>query len=139
MNKQFCISSVLTGIASLLLGFVIHGQLLHSDYASLPNLFRPEAEAGRYFPYMLLAHFLIGGGMTWMYRRSPPANRTVLRPGVSFGVALAVLVSVPMYLIYFAVQPMPGNIVAKQIVLDVLGVVLLGILVALLNRPKRTA
>ena len=136
MNKRFWISSAVAGIGSLMLGFVIHAQLLHEDYTAMPNLFRPEAEAGRYFPFMLIAHFSIGSGLTWMYRRSFPRGRNFLGPGLSFGVATAVIMTVPMYLIYYAVQPMPGLVVAKQIIFDTFGVLLLGVLIALLNRPE---
>ena len=139
MNKRFWISSGTIGVASLMLGFVVHAQLLHADYATLPNLFRPEAEAGRYFPFMLLAHFSIGLGLTWLYRRSLPVDRKFLDPGVSFGFAIAVAMTVPMYLIYYAVQPMPGAIVMKQIGFDVLGAAFLGFLTALLNRPPKAS
>jgi hypothetical protein len=137
VNKRFWISGLVLGIASLMLGFVVHAVLLHDDYAQLLGLFRSEADAQRYFPVMLLAHFLIGFGITWMYRRSVPADRQFLSAGISFGIGLAVLMTAPMYLIYYAVQPMPGGVVAKQIVFDVIGVVLLGILVALVNRPSK--
>jgi hypothetical protein len=136
MNKRFWISSVAAGIGSLMLGFVIHAKLLQHDYATLPNLFRPEAEAGRYFPFMLLAHFSIGVGLTWMYRRNLPGDSNFLGPGLSFGAVTIVMMTVPMYLIYYAVQPMPGPVVAKQIIFDAVGVLLLGVLIALLNRPE---
>ena len=137
MSKRFWISGVVLGVASLMLGFVVHALLLHADYTQLPNLFRPETDTGRYFPFMLLAHLLIGFGMTWMYRRSVSVDGRILRPGIFFGIGLAVLTTVPMYLIYYAVQPMPRQVVAKQIIFDVVGVVLLGILAALLNRPSK--
>jgi len=136
MNKRFWISSAVAGIGSLMLGFVIHAQLLQHDYATLPNLFRPKAEAERYFPFMLLAHFSIGVGLTWMYRRNLPGDRNFLGPGLSFGAVTIVMMTVPMYLIYYAVQPMPGPVVAKQIIFDAVGVLLLGVLIALLNRPE---
>ena len=136
MNKKFWISGLVLGIASLLLGFLVHAVLLDGDYAKLPNLFRSEADAGKHFPFMLLAHLLTGLGMTWMYRRAGPStDRPFVMHGLSFGIGLALLVTAPMYLIYYAVQPMPGAVVVKQIVLDTAGVVLLGILAAWMNRP----
>ncbi len=44
------------------------------------------------------------------------------------------LVTIPTYLIYYAVQPMPGMVVAKQIVFDSIGMVLLGIVAAWINQ-----
>jgi hypothetical protein len=41
---------------------------------------------------------------------------------------------VPIYLIYYAVQPLPFALVLKQICFDTVGVVLLGITVAAVNK-----
>ena len=68
MNKQFLISVVVMFVATMAAGFVVHGYLLAQDYAALPNLFRPEADAQNYFHYMILAHVLIAIGLTWIYR-----------------------------------------------------------------------
>jgi hypothetical protein len=46
---------------------------------------------------------------------------------------------VPTYLIYYAVQPMPGEMVAKQVVFDSIGVIVLGLVVAWLYRQKAAA
>jgi hypothetical protein len=51
-----------------------------------------------------------------------------------FGVTIALLTVVPTYLIYYAVQPMPGILVAKQIVFDGLLLLALGLVVAFLYR-----
>jgi hypothetical protein len=61
-----------------------------------------------------------------------------LAQGVRYGVAVALLAPVPVYLIYYAVQPWPGNIVAQQIIGDGLLVIVLGIVVAALNKPAAT-
>ena len=66
-----------------------------------------------------------------------------LAQGVRFGVAVALLTIVPSYIIYFVVQPMPANVVIKQIVFDGILLVILGIIVAWLYRgtgtPQRAA
>jgi hypothetical protein len=111
----FVISAVALSVLSLALGFVVHGLLLAPDYASIGSLFRTPADAEQHMGYMLLAHVSIGIGVTWIYRQGREA-KPFLAQGVRFGLALVVLVTVPMYLIYFAVQPMPAPIVVKQIV-----------------------
>jgi hypothetical protein len=52
---------------------------------------------------------------------------------------VAFLTVVPTYLIYYAVQPMPGAVVAKQIVFDGVGMVVLGITVSWLYRSRPAA
>jgi hypothetical protein len=56
-----------------------------------------------------------------------------------YGIAVALLSFVPIYVIYYVVQPMPGSLVIKQIVLDGVLLLLLGAIVAYLYRaPVRT-
>ena len=61
-------------------------------------------------------------------------NRPWLGQGLRFGLAVALLAVVPIYMIYYVVQPMPGATVVKQIVFDAIVVLVLGALVAYLYR-----
>ena len=134
MNKKFIVSSLVMGFASLMLGFLVHALLLQHDYARLPSLYRPESLAQGYFGYMLLAHLLIGIGLTWIYRRGHEPGKGVLVQGARFGAAIAVVSTIPVFLIYFAVQPVPSDLVAQQIVFDSIGMIVLGVIVAWLNK-----
>lgn len=139
MGGRFWISVVVMFVLSMGLGFVVHGTLLHGDYAQLPNLLRTEADAAGYFAWMLLAHLLIAFGFTWIYLKGREAGRPPLAQGLRFGMAIAVLMTVPMYLIYYSVQPWPGAVVVKQIVYDVIGVLIMGVVVAFINRGPKPA
>jgi glucose uptake protein GlcU len=122
------------GFASLMLGFVVHAVLLKGDYSRLPSLYRPESEAQGYFGFMLLAHLLIGIGLTWIYRRGHEAGKGVLVQGARFGAAIAVVSTIPVFLIYFAVLRVPSDLVAQQIFFDSIGMLVLGVIVAWLNK-----
>ena len=134
MNTKFIVSSLVMGFASLMQGFLVHALALHNDYARLPQLYRPESQQQGQFGYMLLAHLLIGIGLTWVYRRGHEAGKGVLVQGARFGAAIAVLSTIPHFLIYFAVQPVPSDLVAQQIVFDSIGMLVLGVIVAWLNK-----
>ena len=134
MNTKFVVSSLVMGFASLMQGFLVHALALQNDYARLPQLYRPESQQQGQFGYMLLAHLLIGIGLTWVYRRGHEAGKGVLVQGVRFGAAIAVLSTIPHFLIYFAVQPVPSDLVAQQIVFDSIGMLVLGVIVAWLNK-----
>jgi hypothetical protein len=135
MNSRFVMSAVVMAVMSLLLGFVVHGWLLAPDYKALGALFRPDEEQMSFFGFMIAAHVLIGVGFTWIYRMGREA-KPFLGQGVRFGLAVAVLSVIPIYLIYYAVQPMPGNVVAKQIVFGTIVAVLMGIVCAWINQDK---
>ena len=136
MNKRFLTAWLIVFIAWMAGSFVVHGVLLHEDYSTLPNLFRPEEEAQQYFPLMLLAHVILAGAFVWIYSRgvedAPWAGQ-----GIRFGLAVALLTIVPTYIIYHVVQTIPGSIAVKQIVFDGILLLALGLLVAFLYRDAR--
>ena len=133
MTGKFWISVVAMFVVSMALGFLVHGTLLMNDYARLPSLMRPMDSQQEMFPYMLLAHVFLAVGFTWIYLKGREA-KPWLAQGVRFGISVAVLTTIPTYLIYFAVMPFPSDLVAQQIVFDTIGMVLMGIVIAWINR-----
>jgi len=133
MNKRYFIATGIIFIIWMLGSFVVHGVLLHDDYAQLPNLFRPESDAQHYFPLMLLAHVMLAGAFAWIYSRGAE-DRPWLAQGLRFGLAVAFLTIVPTYTIYYVVQPMPGVHVLKQIAFDGALMLVLGAAVAFVYR-----
>jgi hypothetical protein len=139
MNKKFFIAWGAIFIVWMAGSFVVHGVLLHEDYTKLPSLFRPEAQASQYFPLMILAHIILAGAFAWVYSRGVEAAPW-LPQGIRFGLAIALLTVVPTYMIYYVVQPMPGLVVAKQIVFDGILILILGVIAALIYRqPANSA
>jgi hypothetical protein len=135
MNKKLIIAWIVLFVAWMVGSFVVHGVLLRSDYMQLTNLFRPESDQQKYLPLMLLAHVMLSGAFVWIYARGVEAKPWMAQ-GVRFGVAVALLAIVPIYIIYFVVQPMPGDVVIKQIIFDGILTVILGTIVAWLYRDR---
>ena len=133
MNKKFVIAWIVLFVAWFMGSFIVHGLLLHSAYMQLTDLFRPEAEQQKYFPLMVLAHVILSGAFAWIYARGVEAKPWMAQ-GARFGLAVALLTSVPTYMIYFVVQPMPAQVVTEQILFDGVLMVILGIIVAYLYR-----
>src|SRR5438477_4794859 len=133
MNKRFLLAWLVVFIAWFFGSFLVHGVLLHDDYKSLSNLFRPEAESQSFFPLLILAHLIMSGAFVWIYARGVEAKPEIGQ-GVRYGIAVICLMTLPLYLIYYVVQPMPGATVAKQMVFDGMLVLILGILVAFMYR-----
>jgi hypothetical protein len=133
MSRKFLIAWMVLFVAWFLGSFVVHGVLLRSDYMQLTNLFRAESDQRKYFPLMLVAHIMLSGSFVWIYARGAEAKPWMAQ-GLRFGLAVALLTVVPTYMIYFAVQPMPGEIVVKQIVCDGVLTIILGTIVAWLYR-----
>ena len=134
MNKKFLISWVVVFIAWMAGSFLVHGAWLGAAYASLGALFRPEESQMDTFPFMVSAHIIMAAAFVWIYRRGID-DGPWLQQGLRYGLAIAVLAPIPTYMIYYAVQPLPADLVIKQIVGDGLLVIVLGVLTALLNKP----
>ena len=135
MDKKFFISWLILFVCWMAGSFLVHGVLLHDDYAQLSNLFRKEEDAQVFFPLMVIAHIFLSGALVWIYSRGVEA-KPWLGQGVRFGVAVAFLTVIPLYIIYYVVQPMPGATVVKQIVFDGILTLVLGAVVAFLYRPR---
>ena len=138
MNKKFAIAWLAVFVVWMAGSFVVHGTLLHADYVKLPNLFRPEADSGQYFPFMILAHVIMAGAFAWIYARGVEA-KPWLGQGIRFGLIIALLTVVPTYTIYYCVQPMPGMLVVKQMVFDGVLLLLLGAVAAFVYRNDKRA
>jgi hypothetical protein len=133
MNKKFFIAWIVTFVVWMAGSWLIHGVLLHGDYMQLPNLFRPESDAQQYMGLMILAHVIMAGAFVWIYSRGVEP-RDWLPQGLRYGVAIALLTTVPLYMIYYVVQPMPGATVVKQTIYDGILVLVLGAVVAFFYR-----
>lgn len=134
MNKKFLIAWLVLFVLWLAGGVVIHGILLGTDYEAT-GLMRPEAETQKMMHLMVLAHVLMAGAFTWIYARGVE-NKPWLGQGLRYGLAVACLAVIPVYVIYYVVQPTPGDLAVKQIVLDTVMTLILGAAVAFLYRSQ---
>ena len=133
MNRRFFIAWAVVFVVWMVGSFIVHGTLLQADYSKMPNLFRGEADAQQYFAFMILAHVVMAGAFVWIYARGVEAAPWTGQ-GLRFGLAVALLTVVPTYTIYYAVQPMPGSLVVRQIVFDSVVLLLLGCVAAFVYR-----
>ena len=133
MGRKFFIAWLVIFVAWMIGSYLVHGVLLYDDYAKLPHLFRPQDEAQGYFPLMILAHVIMSGTFVWIYSRGVEA-KPWLAQGIRYGIAIALLTTVPIYMIYYVVQPMPGIHVVKQIVFAGILVTILGATVSFVYR-----
>jgi hypothetical protein len=138
MNKKFLIAWIVIFIVWFAGSFVVHGVLLHDDYAKSASLFRTEADSQSYFPLLILAHLILSGAFVWIYSRGVESSPW-LPQGIRFGVAIALLTVVPTYIIYYVVQPMPGMTVVKQIIFDGTLTLILGVVAAFMYRSPARA
>ena len=137
MNKKFLIAWLVMFVLYFAFGFIVHGVLLHDDYLAT-GIMRPEDQQQGLMGLMILAHVMLAGAFTWIYARGVE-NKPWLGQGLRFGLAVAFLAVIPLYLIYYVVQPLPSSLVCKQIVFDTVCTLILGAVVAFLYRGQGRA
>lgn len=138
MGKRFWVCGIVMSFAALLVSFLIHALLLGAEYEALGALYRDAEDGRRHFPWLLLAHALLGFAMTWIFSQGVAGPRPTLAQGLRFGLAMALFSSVPAQLVQYAVQPLPPGLVLRQLLYGTLGMLLLGMLLAWLQ-PQRSA
>ena len=137
MDKRFWICGIVVAAAALILGMLVHGVLLRADYQAMAALYRTQAQANAHAAWILPAYLLLGLAMTWLYRRMPASDGVELARGARFGLAIALVSFVPWHMLAFVAQPLPLSLMLRQVVLDLVAMVLLGMLLAWLQPHRR--
>jgi hypothetical protein len=130
---KLVISSVVMFVMAFVLSWFVHGYLLQGDYMQMLGWMRKPEDTHSLMPWMLLAHALFAVAFSWIYLRGRE-DKPWLAQGIRYGLAIAVLTIAPTYLIYHVVTPVPLVVAFKQIVFDSVRVVLMGIVLAWINR-----
>ena len=138
MNKKFVISWVAVFVVWMVASMLVHGIWLGETYAAMTNMMRPDAEQQGLMHFMLIAHVLMAGAFVWIYQRGQE-DKPWMAQGLRFGVAIALLAPIPTFMIYYTVQQTPGMLAVQQSIGDSIVVVVLGLLVAFLNKAPEAA
>ena len=132
MGKKCIISAVVMFVMAWALSFVVHGVLLSADYSVTQGM-RTPAEAQSLIPFIIAAQAFFGIAFAWIYLQGKE-DKPWLAQGLRFAIAIAFLTVIPTYLIYHVVTPVPLVLAMKQIVFDTIRVLLMGVVLAWINR-----
>ncbi|PJJ97244.1 hypothetical protein CO641_09545 [Lysobacteraceae bacterium NML91-0213] len=136
MDKRFLVCGLMMSLAAMLLGVLVHGGLLRADYLAHAALYRDPVEANARLAWIVIAYALIGFSMTWLFRRVYPQPRVRARDGLKFGLVIALVSFLPWHLLAYVGQPLPFGLMTRQVLFDLLSMLLLGRLLVWL-RPNR--
>ena len=128
---RFAATAAVIFVAATLFGYVIHGLLLEEEYAAVERLFRPEPE----FAWLLAGNLSFACAVAYL-SISIDRGGARLVEGIRVGLLLWFLWAVPIFLIDYASQPLPGTLIAKQVGLELIDMIALGVLAMLMARRK---
>jgi hypothetical protein len=130
--KKLIPTIIVVFIAANVFGFVIHAILLKPDYLPLASHYRAMGEEKMLFISLAYLSFAIGS--VWVYAKGVE-NKSWLGQGIRFGIAMWLILAIPSFFIAYAVQPVPGMLVVKQVLFEGVDKILLGLITAALYRP----
>jgi hypothetical protein len=133
-TARIAFSVVILFVAVWLTDVLIHAVLLGADYKATKELWRSEAELMTYLPWTWLGQLFAAISMTLLYARGF-ARRRCLGEACLFGFLMALMgqAFVPTF---YLVQPLPGLLCVKWMVLGAIQGVLLGLVLYAVCRPK---
>jgi hypothetical protein len=118
---------------------VIHGFILAADYEPYRGTLLRSFESGPGWQSLLLpvAHLCFVSAMVWIYGRLSLGGSQTAR-GLKLGLVGWLIGQVPLFLLWFAEQPWPDSLVAKQLGLELISSLAIGLTIAFVSRlPAR--
>jgi len=137
MNKKYFLIAFIIFVLWMAGSFLVHEILLASEYESVAHLYRSDADMQSRTHWMLLAHVFLAAAFTWIYARGVNSSPWPGQ-GLRYGIAICFLYAVPIFLVYYTIQPLPSTLVIKQIIFEGSLVILLGLVVAFMYKNKTT-
>ena len=126
-------------LLSQMLAVAIHGFVLAADYEPYEGTLLRDFAAGPGWQALLLpvAHLCFVSGLVWIYERlSLDGSRTAR--GLKLGLIGWVVGQAPLFMIWFAQQPWPDRLIVKQLGLELLSSLAIGLTIAFVSRlPAR--
>jgi hypothetical protein len=123
-------------LVAQILAIAIHGFILAADYAPLRGTLLRDFQGGPGWQALLLpvSHLCLISGLVWIYGRLSIAGSHTVR-GLKLGLIAWLVGQAPLWLIWYAEQPWPDDLVVKQLGLELIASLAIGLTIALVSRP----
>ena len=132
MNKRLLAATI--AVFAFIFGydFLYHGMYLADEYQATASLWRPEASMGEYMRYLTIGQLIIAFGVVWLVFRS---ERGGWLAGAVTGIAIATIAA-GTNLIFFAVQPLPADLVCSWITSGFIQTAIAGAIAGSIYKPE---
>jgi hypothetical protein len=134
-TSRFIGTCAVAFVVSQVLAVIFFGVIMGADYQPfrgtlLRAMNTPEWPA----IFLPVAHLSFVSAFVWIYVRVVRPGPQ-LRQGVALGVMAWLMCQLPQWLIWYAEQPWPGRLIVKQLALDLVSALAVGVVVSLMYRP----
>jgi hypothetical protein len=134
-TKRIVLATLAAFVVAQFLAGLIHGFILAADYAPYEGtLLRGGADAWQSV-FLPVAHLSFIVGLMWVYTHAPMKGSTA-RQGVFLGLLAWMMGQVPLWLIWYAEQPWPDSLIVKQLGLELISSIVIGLTITF-TAPQR--
>ncbi len=130
--KRFFIASLVVFVVVQALDFLINGIFMKADNESLKSLWRPDLSSKIWIGY--LVGVLIS--LLFVYIFTKGREGKGIAEGVRYGIVIWLFSAVPMNVSMYVMLPIPYPIVVRWLLFSLLEMLIAGILVAVIYKPK---
>ena len=122
-------------VVSQILAIAVHGFILAGDYGPFyGTLLRSQQEAPWRMLLLPLSHLAFISALVWVFTHVRLEGSSFAR-GLQIGALGWMMGQVPLWLLWYAEQPWPGDLVVKQLVLELLSSLVIGVTIAVVGTP----
>lgn len=135
-TTRLVLSTVAAFLVSQVLAGLIHGFVLAADYGPYYGTLLRSMDSDTWQVLLLpVSHLSFICGLMWVYTHVEMRGSTG-RKGVLLGFLAWIMGQVPLWLIWYAEQPWPGSLVVKQLGLELVSSMVIGLTIAMTARPS---
>jgi hypothetical protein len=134
--KRLIVTCIVVFVVIFGFEWLLHGVILKTDYVVTGFLWRPVDEMDRFFPWLVVGQFVVAAAFTVSYA-SVAKEGCGIGCGLAAGLLAGLLLSGP-HLITYAVQPIPGKLIAAWTIGRLIEMAVSGGIAAALYRPAQT-
>jgi hypothetical protein len=131
--KKFCIAFLAAFGFIFVFGFIWYGKLMHGAHSEVPALWRPEADFGSHFSWLVFGHIVMAFFLTLLCAIFVPAGGA--GPCARLGILVA-LVYVGNDFITYAVQPLTMKILCGWIIGELVQFGIAGAIIGVIYKPS---
>jgi hypothetical protein len=134
----------LAGVAVFLLtqvgAVLVHGVLLANDYEPFEGTLLRASGDGQpswQFIFLPVSHLSFTIGLVWLFLVARENTKAWVSRALKLGVLAYLIGPAPLFLLWYAQQPWPGPLAAKQLVYELALALVIAVVTGAVLRPRR--
>jgi hypothetical protein len=132
--RRVALAALAAWVVDAVYGFIVYGNVLTSDFARYPNIYRAQASQGAYMPFLFLGTLLALLVAAYVYAKGYEGG-SGLQEGMRFGALIGLLVLGYVGLVNYATMNLGRRMAGSMAVASVVEWVVAGIVIGAIYKP----